>query len=60
MLDFEGQSHEEEVKACLWNKKKAGKKEYPTKGFDLTDVVKEDEGDMGRERYFKLYNHGNT
>lgn len=53
MLDFEGQSHVEEVKACLWNKKKAGKKEYPTKVFDLGDVVKEDEGGYGQGKLFK-------
>jgi len=36
----------------LWDKKKAGKKEYPTKGFELGDVVKEDERGYGQGRLF--------
>lgn len=52
LLELNHQIHEEEVKKGLWDKKKAGKKEYPTKGFDVGDVVKEDEGGYGQGKLF--------
>jgi len=52
LLELNHQIHEEEVKAGLWDKKKAGKKEYPTKGFVPGDVVKEDERGYGQGRLF--------
>lgn len=52
LLELNHQIHEEEVRKGLWDKKKAGKKEYPTKGFDPGSVVKEDEGGYGQGKLF--------
>ena len=52
LLELNHQIHEEEVKKGLWDKKKAGKKVYPTKGFELGDVVKEDERGYGQGKLF--------
>ncbi len=52
LLELNHQIHEEEVRKGLWDKKKAGKKEYPTKGFDPGDVVKEDERGYGQGKLF--------
>ena len=52
LLELNHQIHEEEVKAGLRVMKKAGKKEYPTMGFESGDVAKEDEGKYGQGSLF--------
>ena len=52
LLELNHRIHEEEVKQGLWEKKKVGKKQYPTKGGVPGDIVKEDEGGYGQGRLF--------